>query len=197
VPHQTPRQARRHGPGWLALAIALAAGAGAAAPALAQEPPETVPPGAIREIRDLRYVVQDLASRVEDLRVRETDLELRLELAADVLFDFDKSNIKPEAETVLARAAGIIRERATGTVRIEGHTDGKGSDDYNLRLSDRRAAAVKAWLATKGGLGAMTFSTKGLGAKQPVAPNTKPDGSDDPDGRQRNRRVEIVIAKKG
>lgn len=194
MPHQTPRPARRLVPGAIALAIALATGA--AAPAFAQEPPDTIPPGAIREVRDLHYVVQDLASRVEDLRVKETNLEIRLELAADVLFDFDKSNIKPEAERVLTRAAGFIRERATGTVRIEGHTDAKGADDYNLRLSDRRAAAVKAWLATRGGLDMLTFSTKGLGAKQPVAPNTKPDGSDDPDGRQRNRRVEIVIAKK-
>jgi len=62
-------------------------------------------------------------------------------------------------------------------------------------LSDRRAAAVKTWLATTGGLAKTTFSTKGFGAKQPVAPNTKPDGSDDPDGRQKNRRVEIIIAK--
>jgi len=168
----------------------------AATPAGAQDPPETIPPNAKREIRDLRYVVEDLAGRVEDLRVRETELEYRLELAADVLFDFDKSEIKREAEQVLTEAAAFIRERAVGTVRIEGHTDAKGTDAYNQRLSERRAAAVKTWLATAGGLSATPFATKGLGAKQPVAPNTNPDGSDDPDGRQKNRRVEIIIAKK-
>lgn len=165
-------------------------------PAAAQDPPDTVPPGAIRVVRPLIYEVQSLAARVEDLRIKETDLEIRLELAADVLFDFDKADLRPEATKTLARAAGIVREKATGTVRVEGHTDGKGTPAYNQRLSERRAASVKSWLVTTGGLGAFTFSTKGLGATQPIAPNTKPDGTDDPDGRQRNRRVEIVIAKK-
>ena len=169
---------------------------GAAAPAFAQDPPDTIPPGAKREIRALTYVIQDLTARVDDLRVNETDLEIRLELAADVLFDFDQSNIKPEAEKVLTRAAAFIRERAAGIVRIEGHTDAKGTEAYNLRLSDRRAASVKTWLTSSGGLRTVSFSTKGLGATQPVAPNTRPDGSDDPEGRQRNRRVEIIIAKK-
>jgi outer membrane protein OmpA-like peptidoglycan-associated protein len=164
--------------------------------ALAQEPPETVPPNAHREVRLLKYAVENLAARVDDLRVRETDLEIRLELAADVLFDFDKADIRPEAERVLERAASFVRERAAGTVRIEGHTDAKGTDAYNARLSERRAAAVKTWLSTKGRLGAVSFSTKGLGAAKPVAPNAKPDGSDDPDGRQKNRRVEIIITKK-
>lgn len=163
--------------------------------AFAQEPPETIPPGARRDIRDLRYVVQDLAARIDDLRVRETDIEYRIELQADVLFDFDKSDIRPDAEPVLAKAAAFIRDRAAGMVRVEGHTDAKGTDAYNQRLSDRRAQAVKTWLATRGGLSATAFTTKGVGAKQPVAPNTKPDGSDDPAGRQKNRRVEIVIAK--
>lgn len=177
--------------GW-ALACLLAA----SALARAQGPPDTVPPDAKRDIRDLRYIVEDLAPKVEDLRVKETDLEVRLELAADVLFDFDRADIKPAAERVLGEAARIIRDRATGPVRIEGHTDAKGTDSYNQRLSERRATAVKTWLVTKGGLSAVTFTTRGSGAKQPVAPNTKPDGSDDPEGRQRNRRVEIIIRKR-
>lgn len=176
----------------LAALVMLAVSTGRA---IAQEPPGTVPPNAKREIRDLKYVVQDLAERIDDLRVTETDLEYRIELAADILFDFDKSNIKPGAERVLTQAAGFVRERAVGVVRIEGHTDGKGTDAYNQRLSDRRANAVKSWLATKGGLAALPFSTKGFGARQPVAPNTKQDGSDNPDGRQKNRRVDIIIAK--
>ena len=164
--------------------------------AFAQDPPETIPPTAKREIRDLKYIVQDLAARIDDLRVNETEIEYRIELAADVLFDFDRSNIKAEAEQVLTRAAGFIRDRAVGTVRIEGHTDAKGTEAYNLRLSERRAAAVRIWLVGKGGLGSTSFSTEGFGATKPVAPNTMADGSDDPDGRQKNRRVEIVIAKK-
>ncbi|MBE3132391.1 MAG: OmpA family protein [Acidobacteria bacterium] len=184
------RLAQRSG---LVLAMVLVG----AVPARVQGPPDTVPPDAKREIRDLRFIVEDLAPRVEDLRIKETDLELRIELAADVLFDFDRATIKAAAERVLGEAARIIRERSTGPVRVEGHTDARGTEAYNQRLSDRRAGTVKAWLVARGGLDGVKFTTRGFGATQPVAPNTKPDGSDDPEGRQRNRRVEIIILKKG
>ena len=129
--------------------------------------------------------------------MKETDVEVRIELAADVLFDFDKADIRPAGERALGEAARIINERAAGPVRVEGHTDAVGADAYNQRLSERRAAAVKTWLVKQGGVRAAAVTTKGFGAKRPVAANTKPDGSDDPDGRQRNRRVEIIIQKKG
>ena len=103
--------------------------------------------------------------------------------------------LKPVAQGALKQVASVIRERAKGQVRIQGHTDAKGSDAYNERLSTRRADAVKAWLMSKEGLGRFTFATQGFGAKRPVAPSTKPDGSDDPEGRQKNRRVEIVVTK--
>ena len=80
-------------------------------------------------------------------------------------------------------------------MRIDGYTDSKGSDPYNQGLSDRRAESVRNWFVTKEGLRDVNFATKGYGAKNPVAPNTKPDGSDDPDGRQKNRRVEITVKK--
>jgi outer membrane protein OmpA-like peptidoglycan-associated protein len=113
-----------------------------------------------------------------------------------VLFDFDKATIKPEAATALHHVAEIIKDKGKGRdVRIEGHTDGKGSATYNQRLSGRRAESVKQWLAEKEGLGQVKTTTQGFGATKPVAPNTRPDGSDDPEGRQRNRRVEIVLAK--
>jgi outer membrane protein OmpA-like peptidoglycan-associated protein len=76
-------------------------------------------------------------------------------------------------------------------VLIEGHTDGKGNDQYNQKLSERRADAVRRWLAEHGIAAAMT--THGWGKTRPVAPNTKPNGADDPDGRQKNRRVEITV----
>ncbi|MBE3096221.1 MAG: hypothetical protein IMZ44_03710, partial [Planctomycetes bacterium] len=98
------RLAQRSG---LVLAMVLVG----AVPARVQGPPDTVPPDAKREIRDLRFIVEDLEPRVEDLRIKETDLELRIELAADVLFDFDRATIKAAAERVLGEAARIIRER--------------------------------------------------------------------------------------
>jgi len=76
---------------------------------------------------------------------------------------------------------------------IGGHTDGKGGKEYNQKLSERRANSVKTWLLGHGASNEM--KTQGFGDTKPVAPNTKPDGSDDPDGRQKNRRVEITIKK--
>ena len=147
------------------------------------------------KILDLIFTVQDMGGKVQDLRVKETKSEIRIELAADVLFDFDKADILPKAKEALKQVAEVIREKAKGIVQIEGHTDSKGSDPYNQKLSERRANAVKDWLVSKEGLKNVTFATRGFGAKKPVAPNTKPDGSDDPDGRQKNRRVEIVVKK--
>jgi len=95
----------------------------------------------------------------------------------------------------LKHAADIVREKAKGTARLEGHTDAIGSDARNQKLSEQRAEAVKSWFVEKESLRNVSFTTKGYGASRPVAPNKKPDGSDDPDGRQKNRRVEIVISK--
>jgi outer membrane protein OmpA-like peptidoglycan-associated protein len=147
--------------------------------------------------RDLLFPVIDLGAKPRDLAVKESATEVRIELAADVLFDFDKADIRPKAQEALKQVASLIRERGKlrSPVVIEGHTDGKGSDSYNQKLSDRRAAAVKTWLVQEEGLKDVSFRTQGFGAKRPVAPNTKPDGSDDPDGRQKNRRVEIVLRK--
>lgn len=131
----------------------------------------------------------------QPLTVQESPKELRLYLAADVLFDFDKSTIRPDAAQALYKVATIIRAKSKGVVRVEGHTDSKGVAAYNARLSEQRAESVKAWLVSKGALNAASLVTHGYGAADPVVPNSRPDGSDDPSGRQRNRRVEIVISK--
>jgi outer membrane protein OmpA-like peptidoglycan-associated protein len=146
------------------------------------------------KVLDLVFRVEDIGGRVEDMRVRETDLETRLELNADVLFEFDKADLLPKGEEVLGKAAEYLQGKK-GTIRIEGHTDAKGDDDYNMRLSLKRADSVRRWFTEKAGIPASQMTSKGLGEKNPVAPNTKPDGSDDPGGRQRNRRVEIVVSK--
>jgi outer membrane protein OmpA-like peptidoglycan-associated protein len=159
------------------------------APLRAQEPNEKF------KVLDLVFRVVDLGGKVQDLQMKETKTEVRIDLAADVLFDFDKADIKPAASDSLKKVADVIREKGRGTVRIEGHTDAKGSDAYNQRLSQRRADAVRTWLVQKENLKGVAFQTAGHGSKIPVAPNTKPDGSDDPEGRQKNRRVEIVIQK--
>jgi outer membrane protein OmpA-like peptidoglycan-associated protein len=149
------------------------------------------------KVLDLIFRVEDMGGKVQALDVKESATEVRIDLAADVLFDFDKSDLLPKAQQTLKQAAEIVREKAKGTVRIEGYTDSKGSELYNQKLSERRAAAVKSWFITKESLRNVSINTQGFGAKNPVAPNTKPDGSDDPQGRQKNRRVEIVLSKVG
>ena len=147
-------------------------------------------------VKGLVFVVDDIGGKAKDLEVKETKTEIHIDLAADVLFDFDKSTLRASARDTLHQAASIIRSNAkASTVRIDGYTDAKGSDSYNQQLSERRAEAVRNWFVANEGLNDVNFATKGYGAKTPVAPNTKPDGSDDPNGRQRNRRVEITIKK--
>ena len=130
----------------------------------------------------------------QPLTVQDSPQQLRLFLAADVLFDFDHSTIRPDAAKTLQQVATIIRAKSKGVVRVEGYTDSKGNAAYNAGLSLKRAVSVKEWLASKEALN-IAMTTQGFGATNPVVPNTKPDGTDDPAGRQRNRRVEIVISK--
>jgi outer membrane protein OmpA-like peptidoglycan-associated protein len=89
----------------------------------------------------------------------------------------------------------IIGQYPKARITIDGYTDAKGADAYNLQLSEKRAASVKSWLVQKGGVDGKRIKTKGWGKANPVAPNTNPDGSDNPEGRQKNRRVEITVKK--
>ena len=166
-----------------------------AQPGWAAEDPK--PPSDLKmQVLDLVFKVEDIGGKVLDLQVKETDTEIRIELAADVLFDFDKADLRKDARSALKQVGDIIREKAKGGVRIEGHTDSKGSDAYNQKLSERRANSVRDWFVKNEGLKNLRFSTTGFGATKPAVPNNKTDGADDPDGRQKNRSVEIVIGKK-
>ncbi len=147
------------------------------------------------KIQRMTADVQRMAGQTKSIAVKQSRTEVRIDLAADVLFDFDGAQIQAKARPALARIAQFIGKNAKGQVRILGYTDGKGSAGYNQRLSERRAQSVKTWFVDKDGLHNVNFATQGFGARNPVAPNTKPDGSDNPRGRQKNRRVEIVIHK--
>jgi outer membrane protein OmpA-like peptidoglycan-associated protein len=141
--------------------------------------------------------VDPVAAALLELGARATEQEIRIEMSADVLFDFDRAELKPEAEASLQKVATVLRAYEHSQVTVEGHTDAKGSDTYNQRLSERRAAAVVGWLTARAGLSGERLTARGLGAQRPVAPNARADGSDDPEGRRRNRRVEIVVKKAG
>lgn len=143
---------------------------------------------------ELQKDLNDLKGLGKDIQVTETATHYKIELSADILFDFDKATLRPAAETALTKIAEVIQSSKTPEVKIEGYTDSKGADDYNLRLSERRASTVAVWL-TKHKINGGIISTFGKGEANPVAPNTKPDGTDDPEGRQKNRRVEIYLRK--
>jgi outer membrane protein OmpA-like peptidoglycan-associated protein len=134
---------------------------------------------------------------LKELNAEVTPEEIKINLAADVLFDFDKADLKPAAEPSLEKVVTVLKAYPAAQVQIDGHTDGKGDASYNQGLSERRAASVAKWLGTHSALSAANFHTKGWGATKPVAPNTKPDGSDNPEGREKNRRVEIVVTRNG
>jgi outer membrane protein OmpA-like peptidoglycan-associated protein len=115
----------------------------------------------------------------------------RLTLPSDLLFDFDSFAIKASAQTFLLYLADLLNNRRSMPVEIEGHSDSIGSSEYNVELSRRRAQSVKDWLVAKGVYGAQEFQVVPYGETQPVAPNRRPDGSDDPQGRRKNRRVVV------
>lgn len=155
------------------------------------------PAGGTSSLR-LKEVPAKLRSRTQTLLTqfgaRESEGKILISLPGDVLFDFDKADIRADAKPVLARLTEVLKAFPKAPVAIGGHTDAKGEDDYNLALSERRAASVKAYLArSKISPGRLTI--EGYGETRPVAPNQKPDGADDPEGRQRNRRVEFEIGK--
>ncbi|WP_336812411.1 OmpA family protein [Bosea sp. MMO-172] len=125
----------------------------------------------------------------------ETPTAIEITLPADVLFDFDKAELRSDAVEALRELGEIIRTKARGQVTIQGFTDALGAEAYNQKLSERRANAVKSWLVSREGVAVKALSASGFGARNPVAPNRKPDGSDDPDGRQLNRRVSVLIRK--
>lgn len=108
-----------------------------------------------------------------------------------VLFDFGKSDIRPDAAQTLESLAGVLNNAKVPAAHIYGHTDSVSDEAFNQQLSEARANAVKNDLA-KNGVTA-TMDATGYGESKPVAPNENADGSDNPAGRALNRRVEIFI----
>jgi outer membrane protein OmpA-like peptidoglycan-associated protein len=135
---------------------------------------------------------------IQAIHAQEETCTQRFQVISDALFDFDKATLSPGAEETLNALLPLLAKAGKHPARVEGHTDAKGSGSYNQTLSEKRAQTVKDWLVAHGALPAST-PTVGWGKRHPIAPNTRPDGADDPAGRQRNRRVEVVLdsCKKG
>jgi outer membrane protein OmpA-like peptidoglycan-associated protein len=127
-----------------------------------------------------------LAAELAELQAKETDRGVVITLDDEVLFDVDRSELKPGAMTQLQRIADVMKNDTQRDVLIEGHTDSTGSDSYNLGLSQRRAQAVANALRSAG-VDQARIRTEGLGETMPVATNETLAG------RQQNRRVEIIL----
>lgn len=160
-------------------------------------------------VLDLVPTVQDLAAETADIpagmqatldrsgqiEVRQSGENLILSVASDVLFDFDSDTLSAQARRSLTDVAAVIAQGSGGQVLVLGHTDAKGSEDYNRALSLRRAQAVARFLEGAG-IAPDRLGIEGRGETEPVAEN-EIDGRDNPAGRAQNRRVEFVLPKAG
>lgn len=111
-----------------------------------------------------------------------------------IFYDYKSSDVNPVAAKELDKLALILLKNTGINVELTSHTDSKGSDEYNLRLSHERAQKAREYILLKG-VNTNRITAKGLGETSPVAPNTNPDGSDNPTGRAKNRRTEFKIIK--
>ena len=109
-----------------------------------------------------------------------------------VFFDFNGTALRPESHEVLDRVAAVLRQQHQVVVEIGGHTDARGRETTNLKMSTERAKAVHDYLISRG-IAAYRLRYRGYGSSQPVAPNTLPSGEDSAEGRARNRRVDMRV----
>jgi outer membrane protein OmpA-like peptidoglycan-associated protein len=132
---------------------------------------------------------QMLSQLNQVMATRETARGLIMNMS-DVLFDFGKYTLKPDAQVKLAKVSGILLAHPGLTLQVEGYTDNVGSDQFNQKLSEQRAAAVQDFLVSQG-IAPGNVSAKGFGKNNPIASN------DSAQGRSQNRRVQIVVSGAG
>ena len=113
----------------------------------------------------------------------------------DIYYDFDKATLRDESTMELEKLVDILNVNPTIIVELGAHTDSKGNNLYNKKLSQRRAESVVKYLK-KAGISKERLVAKGYGETQFIAENTNEDGSDNPEGRQMNRRTEIKVIGK-
>jgi outer membrane protein OmpA-like peptidoglycan-associated protein len=176
------------------LAVVILLGAGCAS-----MPPPVVPtrPFTNQELaEELRQqgVVRGAGVGVDGPEIMETPRGLVVSMP-NTFFAFDKADLDASGQQVLEKVAKVLNHprAAARKIALEGHTDNVGPAAYNMTLSKNRADAVAKELV-KQGLKSDRISVEGFGGTRPVAPNRKADGTDDPAGRAKNRRVEAIIS---
>ncbi|MEW8029340.1 MAG: OmpA family protein [Candidatus Thiodiazotropha sp.] len=129
-----------------------------------------------------------------EVEVKQIDRGVEIIFPEVLLFEYNSDRLKPEAKAKLHKIADVINDTqyASRTIAVEGHADAIGGKDFNLVLSKRRAQSVARALVFSGVL-KERLEVAWFGKDRPIAPNTNSDGSDNPQGRKRNRRVEVII----
>ncbi|WP_208351330.1 OmpA family protein [Pseudaestuariivita rosea] len=140
------------------------------------------------------------APNLEDIAASDPALAMRkgedgeadaMVMLSDVLFDFGTADLNPSAVETLKTVSDKLAK--VETLEIKGHTDAIGSDAYNQALGQQRAEIVRAWIVENSDMTADKIIATGVGAAEPIAANAHDDGSDNPNGRAQNRRVEFVL----
>jgi outer membrane protein OmpA-like peptidoglycan-associated protein len=129
---------------------------------------------------------EELQRDMKNAKVERVGEGIKITFDAGILFDTNKSDLRPASQTEIQRMAEVLKKYPDTNVLVEGHTDNTGSDAINQPLSERRAQAVSNYTVAQG-IDASRISAKGYGSSQPIADNTTAEG------RQANRRVEIAI----
>jgi outer membrane protein OmpA-like peptidoglycan-associated protein len=136
--------------------------------------------------RKMDKQAKEIENKVPGAKVERVGEGIVVEFADKVLFGFDRADLTASAETNLDKLSNILKEYPDTNIEIQGHTDSKGADSYNMSLSERRASAVATYLRGRG-IASSRIRTKGFGETAPVATNETEDG------RSQNRRVDFLI----
>lgn len=157
---------------------------------------EVFPVGDRTRLSPAELVVSQVDRITETLRefdATEVDGGFRLTLPDSILFDFGSSQLREDSTATLSLIAEVLDFYSDAEVVVVGHTDSIGSEEANQSLSEERAQSVVDVLVSEHGIPEGRLAAEGRGESEPVAENVNPDGSDNPEGRQLNRRVEIVV----
>jgi outer membrane protein OmpA-like peptidoglycan-associated protein len=146
--------------------------------------PEAEPP---------KLTPEQVEETLTELKAEKTIEGITINLPEQILFEFDKYAVRGAAKPTLTKIYQLLSHYQEAQVLISGHTDNQGDKDYNQQLSEKRAAAVKYYFVNQFQVEPTRLQTKGYGETEPIAPNAKADGADNPEGRQQNRRVEVMI----
>jgi outer membrane protein OmpA-like peptidoglycan-associated protein len=136
--------------------------------------------------RNMDKQAAEIEKNVKDAKVERVGEGIKITFESGILFKTDSSTLQPKAKENVEKLSETLKKNPDTNILIEGHTDSDGSEEYNMKLSERRAQAVKDYLKSLG-VSSSRLTTKGYGETQPVADNSTAEG------KQANRRVEIAV----